>query len=97
MPEFKKEQTVVGIVCSKLNAIYVCNETLELEGDRRHEKGDRRSEKGDRRSEKGDWRSEKGDIRSEKGDRRSEKGDIRPSDVRRDGSLVLYPEKILRF
>ena len=90
MPEFKKEQTVVGIVCSKLNAIYVCNETLELEGDRRHEKGDRRSEKGD-------WRSEKGDIRSEKGDRRSEKGDIRPSDVRRNGSLVLYPEKILRF
>ena len=90
MPEFKKEQTVVGIVCSKLNAIYVCNETLELEGDRRHEKVDRRSEKGD-------WRSEKGDIRSEKGDRRSEKGDIRPSDVRRDGSLVLYPEKILRF
>ena len=90
MPEFKKEQTVVGIVCSKLNAIYVCNETLELKGDRRHEKGDRRSEQGD-------WRSEKGDIRSEKGDRRSEKGDIRPSDVRRDGSLVLYPEKILRF
>ena len=43
---------------------------------------------------KGDRSSEKGDRRREKGDMRSEKGDIRPSDVRRDGFLASYPEKI---